>query len=334
MRLESSLAVGSGPVCQDCVGAFVHDGVIVAVVADGAGGTSGGRAAAQLVVERVQQAIGRGELLRESFWRQVLSEIDVELEGACVGQTTAVVAVSDGARVCGASVGDSVAWRLRGDEWSALTEGQVRKPLLGGGGANPKAFTAHLAPGDALLLATDGLASYARAADVCEVVRAGGDPEQSCARLVELVRLPGGRLPDDVGIVLLRNGASLEQQVCEAARAFRSTGTGTELARLIEPWISSLCPAGPWRGRWYDGAILHDRAFEAGDVVRVAGWISAVADQSWHPFELRLELAAHGLAAFDVRFGDRVAHVKEVTFLALGTEREWLFRFHGPMRAR
>ena len=172
------------------------EGVLIAL-ADGAGGTVGGAGAAQAVVDHVADAMASG-----SRWSVVLEQIDQDRARLRGGQATAVVIEVTPTGVDGASVGDSGAWIIRGTEIEDLTAQQVRKPLIGAGGV-PSTIRAGALGAGTLLVASDGLLSYAKPADIARV--AGGTDVQAAARaLVELVRLPSGQLPDDVSIVLCR----------------------------------------------------------------------------------------------------------------------------------
>jgi serine/threonine protein phosphatase PrpC len=119
-----------------------------------------------------------------------------------IGESTAVLAVVSNGVIQGASVGDSVALLVGTRELHDLTGAQPRKPLLGSGEAVPVEFGAELR-GRTLILATDGLHKYWRRGDAHRALTAG-DAAVSLRLLVESVRLPGGSLQDDVGIVLIR----------------------------------------------------------------------------------------------------------------------------------
>lgn len=178
------------------------EGVVV-VVADGAGGSGGGAEAADSVVMWVKARISRGGDLRAaSTWPDLLANVDAHLEAAGGGQTTAVVAAVTDSAIVGASVGDSAAWLIGSKGHTNLTAEQVRKPLLGTGRAKPVAFTAGALEGT-LLIATDGLVKYAPTDRVCAVAR-GKDLRAAAGKLVDLVRLNSGALPDDVGLALCR----------------------------------------------------------------------------------------------------------------------------------
>jgi PPM family protein phosphatase len=336
----ASLIEGCGASCQDRVGIFRRDGVIVGVVADGAGGTAGGAEAASLVIHHVGRALDDGRnLLNALTWKQVLLEAGTKLEVDGIGQTTGVVIATDGRRVLGASVGDSGAWLVGPDDVLNLSEGQPRKPLLGDRLVEPKTIWAELRHGDSLLLATDGVLKYASADQISATIRRPGcSPGACCAALVQLVRLPGGALQDDVGVVLVRSGRGvLEAGVASSARAWQealaAAGTGKApsgaeraFAEQLEQWIASLLPAEPrWQGRWYDGLIIDAHSVTV-DQVDVRGRIWAIERQIEYPFEARLTLDACGVRGFEVLFGGDSP--------SPGIERPWTFRFRGPPTTR
>jgi len=181
---------GSG---QDRAAAVAQGNGLLVVLADGAGGASNGALAAHAVVDAATRG---GDPV------EVLVACDERLQN--IGLATAVIANVTSAAIVGASVGDSGAWLIGDDHVTALTERQHRKPLVGGG-CVPVAFRSERPLGTAtLLVASDGLFSYAAAADIARVVRAGRDVRETADALVELVRLPTGGLQDDVTIVLCR----------------------------------------------------------------------------------------------------------------------------------
>jgi PPM family protein phosphatase len=169
-------------------------GVIVAL-ADGAGGTAGGERAAKAVVDRVAAVASHAY-----DWPLLLAELDMQQIG--YGQTTAVVLWITHDKIVGASAGDSGAWIVRGDEIEDITSHQFRKPLIGDGAIVTPVEVGPLA-GGTLLVASDGLLSYAKRDDIARLAR-GADLAAAAKSLVELVRLPSGQLPDDVSVVLCR----------------------------------------------------------------------------------------------------------------------------------
>lgn len=177
---------------------------LVIVLADGAGGTTGGAAAADAAVMWVKAFVSRAaedELRDGACWRDLLLQIDQQVSFAG-GQTTAVVAAASPEGIVGASVGDSAAWLIGGGGREDLTAAQVRKPLIGSGLARPVAFQAKPFDGT-LLVASDGLVKYAPARRICETALEA-NLDLAARKLVHLARLQSGALPDDVSLVLCR----------------------------------------------------------------------------------------------------------------------------------
>jgi len=174
----------------------LHAGVVIAL-ADGAGGTGNGGLAAQAVIDAVTEGMWKSRA-----WPTLLSEIDRDAARLRGGQTTAVVVHVTEDEIVGASVGDSGAWVIRGSQIEDLTEGQIRKPLLGSG-CHPLAVRAAALGSGTLLVASDGLLRYAKPADIARVA-AGADLAVAAREMVALVRLGSGALQDDVSVVLCR----------------------------------------------------------------------------------------------------------------------------------
>ena len=183
---------------QDRLGVFPLPSGATLVVADGAGGSGGGAAAAEAVVAGVAAALATPDA---SSWAALLSRVDQELPS---GETTAVVLRVDGDRIFGASVGDSGAWLIDGaaGRCTDLTAAQERKPLIGSRCASPATFAGPLGA-STLLMASDGLLKYARLEAIMEVV-AGAEFAAIPRRLIDLVRLRSGALPDDVAVIVAR----------------------------------------------------------------------------------------------------------------------------------
>jgi serine/threonine protein phosphatase PrpC len=162
-------------------------------VADGAGGVSGGARAAE--------SICRALINDTRDWTTWLAHQDTLLAEEGSGLAAAVVfSISDDGALRGASVGDCEAWMFTRGEVVNLTAGQVRKPLLGDGGAVPASFTAHIS-GGTLVVATDGLWKYMKHARIAELA-AMRPLESAVTALVDGVRLRSGTLQDDVAIVV------------------------------------------------------------------------------------------------------------------------------------
>jgi serine/threonine protein phosphatase PrpC len=176
---------------------------LIAIVADGAGGMSGGAEAAQFVIDRIKKEVELLSLGGEEF-KHFLVRLDKEIasDRACGETTCAVAAVKEG-MVIGASVGDSGAWMISESSVENLTAHQCRKPLLGSGSAVPVSFEWPQLQGT-LLLASDGLLKYTSQEQIAAVVR-NSNLENSVQKLLDLVRYPSGAFPDDISVILVRN---------------------------------------------------------------------------------------------------------------------------------
>jgi serine/threonine protein phosphatase PrpC len=174
-------------------------GYLVAV-ADGAGGTGDGAAAAERVITGLAELAGAAA---STDWFAALLELDDDLLAHRPGcQTTGVVAYVTAGRIVGASVGDSSARLISpAGEMTYLTAHQRRRPLIGSGEALPVIFEAAYWDGR-LILGSDGLFRYATAERICALAMQGSVAEAADA-LVSCVRLPSGGLQDDVAVVVV-----------------------------------------------------------------------------------------------------------------------------------
>jgi PPM family protein phosphatase len=189
---------------EDRAEVIAHPSGLGIIVADGAGGTSGGGAAADTAVMWAKALLSDAQRLPDSAqWASFLSTLDYQISSGDGGQTTAVVASVTEEGVCGASVGDSAAWILNESGVVDLTAGQVRKPLVGTGSAKPVAFHAELL-GGTLLLATDGLIKYAPRDEIRHLAM-GMDLSAAARKLIDRARLRSGQLQDDVALILCRS---------------------------------------------------------------------------------------------------------------------------------
>lgn len=182
---------------QDRAGVFEAQNELVAVVADGAGGTGNGGAAAEAIVDAVGARTGRSQ-----DWCSLLEDLDGDGRRLGHGQSTAVVVSICAGVLSGASVGDSSAWLIQGTNVVDLTEGQTRKPLVGAGCVpwpiHPTRFDG------TLVVASDGLTRYATRTDIVRTA-SNADLHAAARALIELVRLPNRTLQDDVAVVLCRS---------------------------------------------------------------------------------------------------------------------------------
>jgi hypothetical protein len=194
-------------VCGEDRAVVRHDGDrLVVVVADGAGGTRSGAAAAQAVCDAVLAAPSDG-----TPWDVALREVDqmlVRSNGG--GLSTGVVVEVVGLILRGASVGDSGAWLIDSSQIVDLTADQQRKPLLGSGNAQPTSFGPAPFRGR-LLVTSDGLLKYARYSEILRCARLG-PLEDSARALLDAVRLRSGTFQDDVAIVLAEDVGGADEQ--------------------------------------------------------------------------------------------------------------------------
>jgi len=146
---------------------------------------------------------------RAAAWVDRLVALDAEPARLGHGQTTAIVLTVAVDAIRGACIGDSGAWRIRGEAISEdLTELQARKPLLGDGG-DPRALEAPaLRDDETLLVASDGLLRYAPPADLARLA-SGPDLAAAADALIARVRLRSSALPDDVSLILCRSARTL-----------------------------------------------------------------------------------------------------------------------------
>jgi serine/threonine protein phosphatase PrpC len=199
-RVESS---GRG---EDRVVVEHAEGRTLIVVADGAGGTGRGAAAADAACSMIRTAFWRGAMSSDE-WVAEVSAIDRGIFAQSLGGETTVVAVEiDGTEVRGASVGDSGCWAIDSLGHVDLTGSQVRKPLLGTGLATPRGIGPTPLPAR-LLVATDGLLKYCPGGEINRIA-ATGTLEEALEELISKVRLRSGKLQDDVAIALCDGGVT------------------------------------------------------------------------------------------------------------------------------
>lgn len=182
---------------EDRVARRSFDGAELVVLADGAGGVTGGRQAADRIVRHEFRTLrDPADCVDE------LRRLDNELSSdASRGESTAVLLILREGRVFGASVGDSGAWALTTEAIFDLTGRQHRKPLLGSGIAEPIGFGPFFF-NDRLLVASDGLLKYAPRERIHRVAFMQ-DVNAAADELIAAALLPGGGLQDDLALVIL-----------------------------------------------------------------------------------------------------------------------------------
>ncbi|MGD0677372.1 MAG: hypothetical protein ABSC94_18285 [Polyangiaceae bacterium] len=188
---------------EDTAEVFERGDVLVVVLADGAGGIRDGARASGALVAAVRAAVEDAAFSIESVrqWAELFRITDKALAENRVGETTGVVVVASPRRLIGVSAGDSEAWVVTATQVADLTRAQRTKERVGSGRADPVVFERQPLSG-ALLVATDGLFEFASADVIAGLVR-GSEIRVAAERLIELVRLPSGKLADDVALVLV-----------------------------------------------------------------------------------------------------------------------------------
>jgi len=201
-QFTSAIKVEPGnPELQDCASIVDLGSALLAIVADGAGGRSNAREAAEAVVRTISQKADALALSDPAECRHLLSRADDEALKTG-GESTGVFVLLTKSSITGASVGDSQAWIIDRGDITVMTDAQKRKPCLGTGATSPVAFWFPPLTGT-LLVASDGLFNYASREAIAQVVRKS-DLRLAVRNLVELVRYPSGELPDDVSVILVR----------------------------------------------------------------------------------------------------------------------------------
>ena len=180
---------------QDRAEFFWCDSNLALVVADGAGGMSGGAEAAQFLVEGVKKKIGSMSMNTDGV-NELLILLDREMVAiGAFGETTGVVVVLSDNGIFGASVGDSGAFVVSKTGLENLTAASNSQTFLGSGRAIPIPFTREQLNGT-LLVATDGLLKYTSLEKIAATILAA-DFYSAANKLVELVRYQSGALPDE-----------------------------------------------------------------------------------------------------------------------------------------
>ena len=155
---------------------LADESLLVCVLADGQGGRSGGKEAAQMAAQSVfaHTSTFSASRLKHRFsfgnpWILLLTGADEAVSDAeGEGFTTLIGLAAWKSGVRGASCGDSGVFLCRANgtaEW--LTENQRKNPPVGSGAAFPVDFSARTFPGDTLLVMSDGAFRYVGEEKLC-----------------------------------------------------------------------------------------------------------------------------------------------------------------------
>lgn len=176
--------------------------VWLCALADGQGGQSGGREAAELAVYTVLitgESFTPNQLRDPVAWQGILAAADEAVNDDPVAGFASLIgfAVTDG-WVCGASNGDAtVLLSQRRSLW--LTEAQRKNPPVGSGAAVPTGFAQTMSPPWRVLAMTDGVW---KALGLLEIERLAG--AQTGEALIAAIRQEAGvGLDDDFTLLLI-----------------------------------------------------------------------------------------------------------------------------------
>lgn len=188
----------------------------VVAVADGLGGHAAGEVASALAVDALRRGLGDAVpaaqeeevpgLLADAVHAAHAAVVDdADRDPARRGMgTTLVVAHVRRGRAWVAHVGDSRAYLRGGDGFVQLTRdhglGGMLTQALGLGEVAADVVEVDTAPGDRLLLCTDGLTDTTDEAEIARLL-GDGDPQQACDALVQAALRGGG--VDNVTVVVV-----------------------------------------------------------------------------------------------------------------------------------
>lgn len=223
-------------------GAFLEDGSLFVMVADGMGGHEAGEVASGLAVQVVEEYMARDPRgdPRERLYNALLEANEAILEegrrsGKAGMGTTSIVTLTRGSEVTVALVGDSRCYQIRKGQMVWRTTDHTRVQMLVDTGeideeqarVHPEAGMLtralghgrmadgrplvpdvigeplHLEPEDALVLCSDGLHDLLEDWEVCRLV-GGRTPEEAAEALVELACERGGH--DNVTVAVVMAG--------------------------------------------------------------------------------------------------------------------------------
>lgn len=227
---------------QDTFAYKAFGGAVAAVVCDGMGGVTGGRLASSLAVSTFMEELdrlfcgemtaeqvremGRGSIARAN--RAVYDRSRETAEHHGMG-TTLVAAIAAPELALIFNVGDSRAYHIGASGIHRVTrDHSVVEEMVASGELTPEEARTHpnrnlitralgpnadtecdvfpvpLAPGDELLLCTDGLSGTVRDEELLDAVRGSESGAAALDRLLELAKSRGA--PDNVTAVLILNG--------------------------------------------------------------------------------------------------------------------------------
>ncbi|MCA9971393.1 MAG: Stp1/IreP family PP2C-type Ser/Thr phosphatase, partial [Anaerolineales bacterium] len=234
------------------------------IVADGVGGAEAGEVASQFASEKVMAyyLANDAEAHRGERLRQAMQQANTELRQMVANEpesrrmaTTMVTAVLEPNHVHIANVGDSRAYHWRAGaiqqitkdhslvaklvEEGAISASEAENHPYGniilysiGSDKNPRIdlFDLPLAPGDAIILCSDGLTKHVPDAEIGELI-ARHEPAVATETLINLANERGGR--DNISVAVLRYGRRPAVAAARGAQTAVSPTTGPNQLALI-----------------------------------------------------------------------------------------------------
>lgn len=168
-------------------------------IADGAGGTAGGRLASERVESRFQESVYSDQFSNPDDFESFLRKLDTEIHNSSnCGETTVVIGLICENEIIGGSVGDSQCWLFYGEKAFEITQMQNRKPLLGSGMSIPIGF-GPIPMGEQLLAGSDGFFNYVDPLQLPLMLRE--NPHFTAEDIAQLAQNRAGKYSDDIAIV-------------------------------------------------------------------------------------------------------------------------------------
>jgi protein phosphatase len=230
---------------------LVDDAMGLVAIADGMGGHRAGEVASAIAVEALRAAITSGRTLREAIEDAntavfTKAQSDSNLHG--MGTTLTAATLVAGNTVLLGHVGDSRAYVLHDSALRQVTvdhslveelvqEGRLtadeaavhpqRSIITRSIGTDPQVdvdvYPVELAPGDRLVLCSDGLTDMVRPEQIAAVLRREDDPTRAATALVDAANLAGGVDNITVVVVAVTDEAPVRAQPAPAAPSDAAT---------------------------------------------------------------------------------------------------------------
>jgi len=211
------------------------------MIADGVGGHNSGEIASRTTISKIVEYIRNNALRKdldaadiEDYFAKCIEKVNKNVYDLSMRQpenmgmaTTVTIAYIDGNDAYITNVGDSRAYLYREGALTQITEDHtyvnalIRKGLItkeeaqfhekkniitkaigGEALASPDFFRVSIAPGDVIILCTDGLHGEIGDEVICKIVDAGASMTDTCSNLVNKANQCGGR--DNITVICLK----------------------------------------------------------------------------------------------------------------------------------